>query len=249
MAWSMSSEEIQLLAAGYVLGDLDPNEVAVFEQLLRDDPAIAAEVAKLQTALELSFEVEEVTPPAHLRSAILNASQPAVVVSSRPGRSARRRMSWNTALGATAAALILGLGISNYRLWQALRTSDPATQQAEAIVYSLQATEPTNRASATVVVNPNRLEAQLRAENLPPLPPDKVYVLWTVLQQGAPFTVDSKNAILTEVFEVDAQGNVSQTVTLPPVYRAGAVARVAITVEDAAAPQAHEGSPVLITDL
>ena len=48
------SEHLQLLIAGYVLGDLDLNEATEFEQILTADPAIAAEVAQMQQALELS---------------------------------------------------------------------------------------------------------------------------------------------------------------------------------------------------
>ncbi len=54
---------------------------------------------------------------------------------------------------------------------------------------------------------------------MPALPPDKVYVLWTVLKKGAPFTTDKKNAILTEVFGVDAKGNVFKQITIPVAYR------------------------------
>jgi hypothetical protein len=85
---------------------------------------------------------------------------------------------------------------------------------------------------------------------LPPLPPGRVYVLWTVLTQNAPFTTDEKEAILTETFQVDERGNFSQTITVPKAYRSKElVTKVAVTMEDANAPQRHAGSPIIITGL
>jgi anti-sigma factor RsiW len=96
MARSMPSEyseHLQLMIAGYVLGDLDPDEAVEFEQLLATDPAIAAEVAQMQNALETAYAPVEISPPSHLRSAIMaaQAAETAQVAtinswqSSRPG--------------------------------------------------------------------------------------------------------------------------------------------------------------------
>lgn len=63
MARSMPSEQLQLLIAGYVLGDLSSEEVEEFEQLLANDSAIADEVARMQKALEISYAPPEVAPP------------------------------------------------------------------------------------------------------------------------------------------------------------------------------------------
>lgn len=247
-----SSEHIQLLVAGYVLADLDPDQAAEFEQLLID-PAIAEELARVQKALEMSYAPPEVTPPAHLRSAILDAVDKSNG-SSRTVPIGRNRFAWGSGLGVAAAVLITALGINNYRLWQDLQTMQSKlqamqakTQRVATLNYSLQG-EAVNTASATVVVNPNNLEALLTVKNLPPLPPGKVYVLWTALEQNAPFTTDQKGAILTEVFNVNAQGNVSQTIAVPKAHRSRAlVSKLAITVENAVAPQKHQGSPILTT--
>jgi anti-sigma-K factor RskA len=248
MNGSMTSEHLQLLIAGYVLGNLDADEAAEFEQIALHDPAIAEEVSQLQSVLEESFGASEVSPPAHLRSAILGAEQP----SKRPSspvmpHSNRRSFSWNHIIHVAAAVIIVGLGISNYRFWQALQTAQTETQRSAAVVYSLQATSANNIASATVAVDPDRLEAVLSVQNLPPLPPGKVYVLWTVVRKDAPVTRDAKSAILTEVFRVDAQGSISKVIGVPEVFRsADLVSTMAVTVEDAIAPEKHQGKPVLI---
>jgi len=116
------------------------------------------------------------------------------------------------------------------------------------LTYTLQGTEPGNPATATLIVNPDRLDAELTARNLPPAPPGQTYVLWTVLEPNAPFTVDDKNAVLTEVLQPNEQGEIEATIAVPEVYRSSNfVARVAITLEDETAPQIHAGSPILIT--
>lgn len=247
----MPSEELQLLIAGYVLGDLSPEEAAEFEQLLRQEPAIAEEVVQVQNALETSYDPPAVTPPARLRSAILEQAQVAHSETSVPAISRSHRfLSWRNSLEIAAAALIVALGINNYRLWQALQTSQAETQRDAALTYVLDATRSDSQASATVMVNPNTLEATIAVKNLPPLPPGKVYALWTVLQPNAPFTTDPKQAILTETFQVDDRGSFSQAIAVPKAYRSKElVTKLAVTVEDSNAPQQHTGAPVMITGL
>ncbi|WP_416666220.1 anti-sigma factor [Egbenema bharatensis] len=260
---STPSEQLELLIAGYVLGDLSPEEAAELAQLLADDPAIAAEVAQMQTALELTYTPPEVQPPAHLRTAILEQAhltpdaisgttpQPDRLPPASPVRLAdrRSRFPWRRAVDVAAAALILALGLSNYRLQQALQATQPDSPQYTILTYSLQPTQANSEASARVAVNPNTLEANLIVENLPPLPPGQVYVVWTVLEPNAPFTTDDKDAILTEVFQVDEQGNFSRIIAVPEVYRFdGVVTNVAVTIEDASAPQLHVGAPIVIAE-
>ena len=247
----MLPEHLQLLIAGYVLGNLDAEEVEDFKQLLIDSPEVAAEVSRMQQALELSDAIPEAQPPARLRSAILAAH--ALQTSSsvqQLSRENRRSFSWSRALNFATIVAIAVLGINNHRLQQALQASQTETQRVATIVYSLQPASKDNAATATISVDPNRLEAVLTVQNLPPLPPGKVYALWTVVKRDAPVTTDAKSAILTEVFSVNAQGEVSQSVAVPRVFRsANLVSNVAVTIEDTIAPQKHQGKPVMITNL
>ena len=56
-----------------------------------------------------------------------------------------------------------------------------------------------------------------------------------MLKKGASFTTDKKNAILTEVFGVDAKGNVSKQITIPVAYRTkDVISAIAITTQDTA---------------
>ena len=97
----MPSEQLQLLIAGYVLGDLSPEEVEEFEQLQANNPAIADEVAQMQKALEISYAPPEVMPPPHLRSNLLEANVHLANSSSslRPAIKPRSRsFSWRWAM-------------------------------------------------------------------------------------------------------------------------------------------------------
>ncbi len=244
MAPPLSPEDRQTLIAAYVLGDLSAEEAAAYEGLLAADPSVAAETQQLQQALESAYGAPEVAPPPYLRAAVLAAAaQPAAVADPR-----RRSLPWRGVLEAVAAGLILVLGVSTYRLSQDLATAQAETRRYASLTYQLLATQANSTATASVTVDPNRLEATLVVRNLPPLPAGKVYALWTVLPADAPFTVDSKGAILTEAFQVNAQGEYSQVIVVPKAFRSQAwVRKVAITIEEAQAPQKHVGSPILIT--
>ncbi|GFE69194.1 anti-sigma factor [Chroococcus sp. FPU101] len=242
-------EQLEELMVGYVLNDLSPEEAQRLEQLLAENPQLSIEINRLEEALGLlPYALPEVEPPPHLRSTILQAA--VAQTNHRHPLRQRSSLSWYKIASGIAALLVLVLGLDNYRLRQTLKATQPVKKQFETLTYSLERTKAAEVAEAKVVVNPNNLEAELTIKNLPPLPPGKVYVLWTVLEQDAPYTTDSKGAILTEAFVVDAQGTVSQTFTVPRVYRSKElISKIAVTVEDAASPQTHKGSPILLTDL
>ncbi|ELR96962.1 anti-sigma factor [Gloeocapsa sp. PCC 73106] len=237
----------QLLIAGYVLGNLSATEAALCEELMTANPELAEQARELQYALELAYAPVEVAPPSTLRAKILEQAAASVELTTREKPSFR--LGWGKIMGAIATALILGLGISNYRLWQRLQVAQIQIPAEDALIFSLQATDkvPEN-ATVKLIVDPNRLEATLTAENLPPLSPEQVYVLWTVVGREAPFTTDEKGAILTEVFEVDTQGRLSRKIVVPEVFRdEEKIQKLAITIEPRSAPQVHQGSILMST--
>ncbi len=107
----------------------------------------------------------------------------------------------------------------------------------------MRGTDSATNAEAKLIVNPHQLDATLTVSNLSPLPQGKVYALWTVVGKEAPFTTDSKGAILTEVFQVNERGEVLKTIAVPRVHRNNEqIPKMAITIETESAPQAHTGS-------
>lgn len=69
----MPSETDQNLIAGYILGDLSPEESRTLQQRLSVEPELSDEMASLQAALEAAYGTES-TPPAHLKNNILAAA-------------------------------------------------------------------------------------------------------------------------------------------------------------------------------
>lgn len=73
MAKSISEEE-QILAAGYVLGDLSEAEITEFESELITNPELQAEVAALQVAFDqLPQGLPAVTPPPGLKAKVMES--------------------------------------------------------------------------------------------------------------------------------------------------------------------------------
>ena len=241
----------QVLISGYVLGNLSPAEAMLFEEILSENPEVAKQVTELQQTLELAYFPAEVTPPPTLKAKLLAAN--AALSKAEPAATTtnfltqwRQKLSWGKTLGAISAGLILGLGISNYWFWQTLQRASIETPASENLVYSLQAVD--SDAKAKLIVNPDKLDGKLIVSDLSPLPEGKVYALWTVIDKKAPFTTDSKGAILTDVFEVNNQGEVSREIAVPRVHRDNQqIKKIAITIENETAPQAHTGSILMAT--
>jgi hypothetical protein len=257
MSQPRSPEEIHQLIAGYVLNDLSDEESAIVEQLLAD-PAMAQVAQQLQQTLETVYAPPVLEPPPHLRGKVLQAFESA---QNQPGASTHAPVAapiapvvmlprWAKAIGALAAGVIVALSVSNYLLWRSLQTQLAQTPQ-NSMVLSLQPTPALGASAAVLVkVNPDTLRGTLTIEKLPPLAPGKVYVLWTVLTPDAPFTTDEKNAILTQVFTVKTQESQAHEIILPSAFQNPKVVKaMAITVEDAATPQLHKSSPILIQKL
>ena len=164
-------------------------------------------------------------------------------------------------LGLATAGLIVAMGFQNYglrRSLQALQSAPTDQAETESLTFALAPVEVTpegTQAGETtgeikIVVDPIKLIGVVETKNLPPLKAGKVYALWTVVAEDAPVTKDSKNAILTAVLPVNTVGSETQQIVVPSVFRDRAfVKAVAITVEDAAAPQQHQDSPLFIQKL
>ncbi|MEA5447745.1 anti-sigma factor [Leptolyngbya sp. CCNP1308] len=254
MTGSISPEQLQHLLAGYVLYDLSAEESTTLAELLATNPALQRDIDQLQQALEMVYDGDPGSSPVHLRAALLQsasklAESKSDSVSATPlSTPLLRPRRWGGFWGAAAAALIAGLSVSNLLLWRTLQLERASQPDGETLTIALGSPEDDGPGQAQVVINPDTLAGSLTVENLPPLEPGSVYVLWTVVDPNATATVDQKNAILTTVFTVDEQGQVSQPIDLPPVYRRDRdlVRAVAITKEDAADPQAHLSAPLLI---
>lgn len=180
MTEPLTPQAIETLAAGYVVGDLDRAEAEVFEQLLAENPALVAEVKRLQATLDqVVYSLNSVEPPPHLQSAILAAA----TTTFQPSHHKPSRLLWRTVMGSVAALLILYLGVDNYRLRQDYRmASDINTllQQSQTQLFSLKAVKASDTAAGSFVVNLGQRQGILAVQNLVAPPTGKVYRLWAI---------------------------------------------------------------------
>ncbi len=241
----------QLLISGYVLGNLSPAEALLFEEILSENPDLIEQITAMQQSLDMAYNPLEVVPPPQLRDRILATanlqqtnSVPAKPLGDANVLTPKSRLSG--ILGAIALFTIAALGIANYQLWRTVNTTKVAESTNQQI-YLLTGDD-SSTSQAKLIVNPDRLDATLSVNNLSPLPPKKVYALWTVVGKDVPHTTDEKGAILTAVFQVNQGGSFQQEIALPqPYLEPETIKKIAITIEDIAAPQAHTGSIFIAT--
>jgi anti-sigma-K factor RskA len=176
----LTPETIELLAAGYVVDNLDRVEGEAFKQLLAENPAVMADVQQLQTTLDqVVYALNSVEPPPHLQSAILTSA----VNSLQPPQRNRFRLSFTTIAGSVAALLILYLGVDNYHLRQDHRLAQDINvllQQPQTQLFALKSVNSTNTATGSFVVNLEQRQGILVMQNLATPPSNKVYRLWAI---------------------------------------------------------------------
>lgn len=179
-------QQWESLLAGYVLGDLTPEEVVLVKQHLATDPDLAIEVNRLQATLALlPLSLPSTAPPQNLRQSLLQTASQA---SPKPANWLQRPRLWIGVIGSAAAFLVAGLGLSNYRLHQQLADAQAEVsryQEAIALLrqpnnrlLALKGMSPTVSSSGSLVIAPQKQAAVLTLQNVASLPPSKVYRLW-----------------------------------------------------------------------
>lgn len=185
-------ENWEELLAGYVLGDLSPEEATAFKQYLDQHPELQQETDRLQNTLALlplSLPPSQPSPdlPARLLEA---ATQEQSVQSSSPVQ--QWRWPWGRlTFGAVMIVVATGFGWSYYRLNQQLAaTQGELNRYREAIallrqpnnrLLTLKGMEPDSQSSGSLVIAPQGQAAVLTLQNVSPPPPGKVYRMWAYM--------------------------------------------------------------------
>jgi anti-sigma-K factor RskA len=199
----MSHSEFEELAAGYVLGALEPDDEHEFQRHLGGCPACAANVRELEVvAAELAYAAPPVDPPGTLWAGIRRQIEPeaarrgaigpipGAAPAAGAGRPGRRLL---PGLGAAAAILLvlamavwnLSLRDENAAIRGRLAALERATQLANDPSASLVALDDTpgpEDAQATVITSSLQDRGVLLIQSLPPLARDRVYELWCLPQ-------------------------------------------------------------------
>ena len=181
------SEEEKMLAAGYILGDLTPEETVRLEQLATGNPDLRQAIHALQASFELMPQaLTQVEPPTLLGERIA-ISQP---FSNTLDRLRSTSLMLKVLVGlATLAALVLAADNlrlrHQLRLAQQTRTDRIASilQQPNSRLIALTGTS--NNAAGTLLFTPGRWqEVIVSLGNLPPLPPEEIYRMWLAMENG-----------------------------------------------------------------
>jgi anti-sigma-K factor RskA len=123
------SEQMENLLAGYVLGNLTPEETAQVKQLLEHNPDLLSELHRLQAILAvLPLSLSATSPSRQLEKRILQAAQAegTPVLNSSTKLIRPRLWKWG---GTMAAVLVAGLGIETYQLHQRLAATQLENQR------------------------------------------------------------------------------------------------------------------------
>jgi anti-sigma-K factor RskA len=185
----MSHGEFEELAAGYVLGALEPDDEHAFQQHLGGCPICEASVRELEAVVgELAYSAPPVEPPdtvwAGIRREIrAEAVRPSPIA--RPRGGSGRPAGWLVAAAAVLAVVALSLWNLSLRDQNAVyRDRVAALERATELVNepgaARLALEGAPEARATVVASSRQDRGVLLVEDLPPLQQGRVYELWGV---------------------------------------------------------------------
>ncbi|MCL1491068.1 MAG: anti-sigma factor [Pseudanabaena sp. Salubria-1] len=155
--------EWEELLAGYVLGDLDPEEVIEMHKIILEHPEIVSKIDHFQETLAmLPLGLSETQPAKNLRDRIASQAIPITVENlltdpldpsidslNNPltpiiNRSPRRRNLWKLAtigLSSIGAIALIALGFDNYQMRQQIASNQIELQKHSATIAMLQGSD------------------------------------------------------------------------------------------------------------
>jgi len=235
-------QEWEELLAGYVLGDLEPEEVTAMQQLIVDNPDIVIEIDRLQETLALlPLGLNQSYPSRDLRDRIAKVAIPQAETNSimatvtPPERQipTQRKSFWKLgaiALGSMSAIALVTLGFDNYQMRQQIATNQGEIQKYKQAIALLQGVDnrmislkgmgATPAATGSVMIAPTEKMAMINIENLAPISQDNSYRQWAI--------VDGKKVDCAQ-FRPDARGKVFVKVPLGSALKQSTT--VIITIE------------------
>ncbi|PZO39394.1 MAG: hypothetical protein DCF19_14230 [Pseudanabaena frigida] len=240
-------QEWEELLAGYVLGDLEPEEVTEMHRLIAEHPEIVKEIDRLQETLallplglnesyparDLRDRIAAVAIPTPVEDLLVDPLDPAINPSPKIKQSSRFYDLWNftwMSFAAIGAIALVSLGFDNYQMRQQIATNQVELQKYRQTIAMLQGAD--NRmislkgmgaiptATGSVMIAPTEKTAMISIQNLMPIPQENSYRLWAI--------VDGKKVDCAQ-FRPDEQGKVFLKVPLGSALKQSTT--VIITIE------------------
>lgn len=242
MSNNYESYNLEEILAGYVLGNLEEQELTWLNEQLTMNPQLKQQINELETTLTLMpYSLPHNIPSSDLRSKICNQ-----LTNSNQSKYSQvskiNRLAW--IITGIAALGSLLLGINNYSLRQQIASNHNQLQQQQQELISLlrqpnnrlvslQGLEKLPRASGSLFIATQEKKAVLALQNLAPLSGTKVYRLWAVSQEK---TTGCAN------FIPDKKGIVHLELSNNALKDANSIL---ITIEPEADTQQPQGSPIM----
>ena len=142
------------LSAGYVLGNLDSEEMAEFQQLAVEHPSLWEEVAGLQETLDLlPFALVETQPQPSARKQMMQAAtQAKFVVPTLPTANPKTQRPWAKIFGSIAAVTTVVLGVQTVHFQQQLAQVQQELAEQKNLVATLPISSPHQATPRNVVI-------------------------------------------------------------------------------------------------
>jgi anti-sigma-K factor RskA len=197
----MNHSEYEQLAAGYVLGALEPDDEHVFQRHLGGCSQCEANVRDLEEVVgTLAYAAPPVDPPetlwASIQREVRREARPEPRRAQPQPRAVRPRR-WASPLVARLAAAAAIVAVAALSVWNLSLRDENATyrdrvtalEQATRLLNEPDTAKVTLEGSAaatqaTVLAAPAQDRGVLIVENLPPLQRNKVYELWGIPERG-----------------------------------------------------------------
>jgi anti-sigma-K factor RskA len=248
MAHEQFGEDLAL----YALGALAGAERTTLERHLEECPTCRRELDQLRGDMALmALSASGPKPPQRSRQRLLSAIAREPRVAPARKTSWWRTLEWVAAMAALAVVLLLVRQNSELRRRIASAQASFLQQQTElarakevADLFTAPETQQVTLIAAKTHPQPQGKTFYLRrrgqliflANNLPPLPPDKIYELWLIPKAGAP--------VPAGLFRPDAHG--SATVVNPPLPAGVEAKTFAVTLEpETGSHEAPRGQAVM----
>ena len=232
------------LLAGYVLGDLSPEEIVKVKEHLAQNPELRTEIANLEITLSLlPLSLPQTTPSKSIRENILQSAQVSLI--SSPSLPIwKKPQIWMLLIVGLGAMAMTVIGFTNYRLQQKLAVAETELSSYKDAIALLR--KPNNRllaiksmkdqqqSSGSLLIAPQEQTAMLSLQNISPLPQGKVYRMWAF--------VDGKKVACAE-FIPNQEGKVFLKL---PLENWANTTTIAVTIEPSAETPEPTGETVMM---
>lgn len=227
------SEAFEEALARFVLGEMEPAEAREFARRAASDPALADELRRTRRSYELLGYSALREPPVALRARVLEAAAPGPAVRGR-------RWLRVAAPAALAASLLLAVVLDDLRLRRELALVREVTEtlhQPNVVVsFPLRGSGAGGDAWGRAILDLDAKKAALVVDGLPPLEAGRAYWLWAVV---------GDEHVPCGRFDADPQGRIVRQFAIPVQEYTEPVARLLVTIEDAASAERPSGPTVM----